>query len=232
MTADNTSARDDILNKVRNALGRGGMDATLRADLETRVSEPKPNLIPARPGATHEDHVAVYVAEAERVNVDLVRVKSFADVPQAVARYLAEKNLPTTVKVSDNDTLGAIPWEETSLLSVSKGKADGDDPVGVALAFAGIAETGTLLMHSSAKDATLTNFLPDTHIAVLPAARIHPTYESAWGALRTHQDDPGTMPRMVNLITGPSRTADIEQTLLLGAHGPRQQLVVLVEDDA
>src|SRR3546814_17374947 len=88
-------------------------------------------------------------------------------------------------------------------------------------AFAGIAETGTVMM-ASGPDAPITlNFLPENHVVVLRASQVAGTYEEAWQRLREARGR-GVMPRAVNLITGPSRTGDIEQTILLGAHGPRR----------
>ena len=63
---------------------------------------------------------------------------------------------------------------------------------------------------------------------MLRASRIVGPYEDAWDLLRR---EIGGMPRNVMLVTGPSRSADIEQTLELGAHGPRRLHVVLIEDD-
>jgi len=98
-------------------------------------------------------------------------------------------------------------------------------------AFAAIAETGTLMLPSSKQRPTTINLLPDTAIAILRASRVVGPYEEAWDLLRADCPDGGFMPRNVMLVTGPSRSADIEQTLELGAHGPRRLHVVLIEDD-
>ena len=82
-------------------------------------------------------------------------------------------------------------------------------------------------MKSGPEHPTTLNFLPDTHVVVLLASQIVGSYEDAWDRLR----DVDSMPRTVNFITGPSRTGDIEQTIFLGAHGPRRMHIVLVEDD-
>jgi L-lactate dehydrogenase complex protein LldG len=112
-------------------------------------------------------------------------------------------------------------------LSITKGASQGDDEVSVTAAYAGIAETGTLLLHSGPASPTTLNFLPDNHIVVLRASQIVGAYEDAWDRLRAA----GALPRTVNMITGPSRTGDIEQTIMLGAHGPRRLHIVLVEDE-
>ena len=100
----------------------------------------------------------------------------------------------------------------------------------------GFAETGTLMMASGPDHPSTLNFLPETHIVVLPAARIGGAYEEGWAHLRAEAargdgEGDGFMPRTVNLVTGPSRTADIEQTIALGAHGPRRLHIVIVEGD-
>ena len=95
--------------------------------------------------------------------------------------------------------------------------------------FAGVAETGTLMLPSAPERPVTLNLLADTEVVVLRADAIVGAYEEAWDKLRT---EIGALPRNVMFITGPSRSADIEQTLELGAHGPRRLHVVLVEDAA
>ena len=63
------------------------------------------------------------------------------------------------------------------------------------------------------------------------ATRVVGAYEDAWDMLRAAEPGPFAMPRNVMLVTGPSRSADIEQTLELGAHGPRRLHVLLIDDD-
>ena len=82
------------------------------------------------------------------------------------------------------------------------------------------------MLPSAPERPTTLNLLPDTAIAVLRASRLVGALEEAWDLLR---EDAGVMPRNVMLVTGPSRSADIEQTLELGAHGPRRLHVVLIE---
>jgi L-lactate dehydrogenase complex protein LldG len=85
------------------------------------------------------------------------------------------------------------------------------------------------MLTSGADNPTTLNFLPDTHIVVLQASDIAGDYETLWGRLRERYGA-GTMPRTINWITGPSRSADIEQTLILGAHGPRRLHVIVVKE--
>ena len=120
------------------------------------------------------------------------------------------------------------------MLEIRRGRAEDADHVGVTGAFAGIAETGTLMLISGPESPTRNNFLPDTHIVVLRGAQVAASYEEAWDRLRARSGAPsgGFMPRTVNFITGPSRTGDIEQRIELGAHGPRRLHIVLVDDGA
>ena len=81
------------------------------------------------------------------------------------------------------------------------------------------------MMFSSPDCAAATSLLPETHIAVLPTERILRTMEEAFALLLEEQ---AKLPRAVNFVSGPSRTADIEQTVTLGAHGPYRVHVILL----
>jgi len=169
------------------------------------------------------------VRNVEKEFGSVTRVPDLDAVPGAVADYLAAQNLPGSLIMAPHPALRAIPWSARPLLEIREGRAEATDTVSVQHAFAGIAETGTLLLPSGPERPVTLNLLPDTEIAVLNASAILGAYEEAWDKLRA---EIGAMPRNVMLITGPSRSADIEQTLELGAHGPRRLHVVLVEDAA
>jgi L-lactate dehydrogenase complex protein LldG len=84
------------------------------------------------------------------------------------------------------------------------------------------------MLISGADTPTTLNFLPDTHIVLARADQVVAVYEDGYDRLRADRAL-GTLPRVINFITGPSRTADIEQHIELGAHGPRRLHIVLVE---
>jgi L-lactate dehydrogenase complex protein LldG len=155
------------------------------------------------------------------------RLPNAADVPREISALLRAHNLPMTVRRGDDPRLAALPWNAQTTLTVTTGASDGSDLVGVSHAFGAIAESGTLMLLSGADNPTTLNFLPDTHVVVVSAENIAGDYESLWERLRKRTGE-GTMPRAVNLITGPSRSADIGQTLILGAHGPRRLHVIVV----
>jgi L-lactate dehydrogenase complex protein LldG len=215
-----TDARTQILDLVRRARG----DHADPAAVDARLRDHAPNLIPARAQLPPAEQVDLFAKMAAEAACTVERVAAPGAVPDAVAAYLAAQNLPAEVRISPS--LAALPWDRRPTLTVAAGRADPADQVSVTGAFAGVAETGTLMMLSGPDHPTTLNFLPDTHIVVLPADRVVGTYEDGWTRLRAEH---GPMPRTVNLITGPSRTADIEMTLYMGAHGPRRLHVILVD---
>ena len=247
-----SAARDDILGGIRRALRRGPVSAENGAELQERIAAHRRNLVPARAAALgRKGRIELFVAMAEAVQTTVARVRSEGDIPAEVARYLAAENLPAELVAAPDPALDAIPWDQRPLLQIRRGRAEAHDAVSLTPSLAGIAETGTLLLASGPGTPSTLNFLPDTHIVVLHAGQVVASYEDGWDLLRTlHQNDPAplagevdrrtgrpegadgssALPRTVNLITGPSRTGDIEQRIQLGAHGPRRLHVVLVED--
>ena len=153
---------------------------------------------------------------AKSLSTTLDEVASLADVPRTVAAYLKSNNLPLNAVCWPE--LAGLDWQAAGV-AVEARPARGDDLVGITGAFCAIAETGTLMMLSGEHTPGATSLLPETHIAVVSASRIVRGMEDAWELLRTERGA-AMMPRAVNFISGPSRTADIEQTLVLGAHGP------------
>ena len=151
---------------------------------------------------------------------------SAADVPAAVTALLRRRNLPMQIRRGDDPRLAALPWSEQRTLEVTTGASDGHQLVAVSHAFGGAAETGTLIMTSGPDNPTTLNFLPDTHVVVIDAKDIAGDYETVWQRLRDKFGD--ALPRNINMITGPSRSADIGQILILGAHGPRRLHVLIV----
>ena len=223
--------REAILGSIRRSLGRGPLDAAARARLDERLASPEPNLVPARAALPKDERVALFAEMAEAVFATVDRVSGPEVVPGAVADYLAGQNLPPALVMAPDPALDTYPWAERPLLAIRRGNAEEADRVAVTGAVMGFAETGTLMMASGPGHPSTLNFLPETHIVVLPAERIGGSYEEGWAHLRADgADGGGFMPRTVNLVTGPSRTADIEQTIALGAHGPRRLHIVIVDE--
>ncbi len=225
------SGRDRILAGIRDSLGRGPLDGAAAAELAQRLKEPKPNLVPKRAQLPPPDRVELFVAQARELDVTISRVGDLAEIPGAVADYLAEHNLPTEIRMSPSPALDEIPWGQRPMLTIERGAAEISDHVGITPAFCAIAETGTLVAVSDAETPATLNFVPDNHIVVLQADQVVGSMEDSWARLRD-TFGAGRLPRTVTLISGPSRTADIQLTLIKGAHGPRRLHIVLVEDGA
>ena len=219
--------RETILNAIRRGLRRGALPADQVAMLRGRMATHPRQLIPARSQLPHPEQIDLFLRNVEKEFGTTARVPDPDSVPAAIADYLAAQNLPTSLVMAPHPELQSIPWSTRPLLTIREGRAEATDLVSVQHAFAGIAETGTLMLPSAPERPTTLNLLADTEIAVLRASRLVGAYEDAWDLLRAERGD---MPRNVMLVTGPSRSADIEQTLELGAHGPRRLHVVLIED--
>jgi L-lactate dehydrogenase complex protein LldG len=213
MTED---ARTAILGRLRQALGRA--DSAPPDD-----ARPK-GIIPARADLDLAGRIALFIAQAEAVQTSVRRLAGYAQIPAAVVDYLRASNLPMRLVMAPDPALDRPIWP--ALLEIRRGRAEDADPVGLATAFAGIAETGTLMLLSGPDNPTTVAFLPETSIVVLESSRVLRAYEDG---LRLVREERGELPRSINLITGPSRSGDIEQTIQLGAHGPKRLLVLLVD---
>jgi L-lactate dehydrogenase complex protein LldG len=219
------TARDLVLATVRRALGVTGAEAPRGAAVAARLAGHPPGVVPARgqlPPAARSD---LFVRMVESAAGTVERITEPGDIPAAVAAFLRQHNLPLAVRHGDDPRLAALPWQQGPI-EVRRGASDGTDLAAISHAFAAVAETGTVVLVSGPDNPTTLNFLPDVHIVVVSAADVAGDFESVMARLR-ERFGPGALPRAVNLITGPSRSADIEQTLILGAHGPRKLHVIL-----
>lgn len=221
------TSRDTILASIRRSLHVKG-DERIRATIvDDRLDRAPKGIIPARAQLDAAGRLTLFIEKAEGVQATVARVASATDVPGEVARYLRDNNLPAAIRMGDDPRLSAMPWAETAL-DISHGRSHGLDLSGLSHAETAMAETGTLALLSGHENPTTLNFLPDNHIVVLNASDIVADLESVWARVR-QKFGKGAMPRTVNFITGPSRSGDIEQTILLGAHGPRALHIVVVE---
>jgi L-lactate dehydrogenase complex protein LldG len=222
-----TSAREDILSNIRRSLAVRGNERTRRQIVAERLDRAAKGVIPERGQVSGDELVEVFRTQAELALSTVHMVDSVAEVPQAVAEFLRNHNLPAAIRVGEDLRLRALPWGDTTL-EVTHGRSEGADLNAVSHAFGAVAESGTAVMVSGPENPSTLNFLPDNHIVVVAAKDIAGDYESVLARVRSTYGK-GRMPRTVNFITGPSRSGDIEQTLLLGAHGPRRLHVVVVK---
>ncbi len=223
------SARDLVFASIRSALGVTGQEAPRRKIVADRLAEHPTGVIPRRGHLAPKDRCALFADMVAAAAGSVETVADAAGVPGAVAHFLRRHNLPLAVRRGEDVKLAALPWEREGALEVSVGPSDGKQLASVSHAFGAVAETGTLVLTSGADNPTTLNFLPDNHIVVVDAEDVAADFESVFARLRARFPS-RQLPRVVNMITGPSRSADIEQTLILGAHGPRRLHVILVAD--
>jgi L-lactate dehydrogenase complex protein LldG len=219
--------RDIVLATVRRSLGVTGAEAPRRLEVATRLAGHPLGVVPGRGQLPPAARVDLFVRMVEAAAGTVERITDPAGIPAAVATFLRANNLPLAIRHGEDPLLVSVPWERAGTLEVRCGPSDGHDLAAVSQAFAAVAETGTLVLTSGPENPTTLNFLPDVHIVAVGAGDVAGDYESVMARLRGHFGA-GVMPRAVNLITGPSRSADIEQTLILGAHGPRKLHVIVV----
>jgi L-lactate dehydrogenase complex protein LldG len=214
------TARNNILARIRAAQGRSGSPSPQEreeaaAHIKAHPQGPRPR--------SDWDSVARFSERALTLATSVDQVGAIGDAPAAVARYLQQQNLSRHA-VCWPEFL-ALDWKAAGL-DVEARAAQGPDLIGISGAFCAIAETGTLMLLSGSNTPATTSLLPETHIAIVHTDRIVCGMEDAWNLLRSEH---GALPRAVNFISGPSRTADIEQTLVLGAHGPYRVHIVLID---
>lgn len=167
------------------------------------------------------DRIDRFCTKAQEVDATVAHLNSPADLADALRAYLQGDETKGAIRMAPHPLLQGVDWSPWPDLSVVQGAAHEDDRVGLDVAHAGIAETGTLVLKSGPDCPSGLSFLPATNVVVLPAEAIHETPEAMWAQLRRENDAHAVMPRALHWITGPSRTADIEQKLQLGVHGPK-----------
>ena len=211
MSAAATGSREKVLGQIRLSLGRAaGSVAPITA---LPGSGPRP----AFGGALVER----FIAKMQEKSATVERLADLAKVGAAVARYITA--VPSLPAVRVSHALAGIAWP--AALTVQHGAAVREDPTSVTPCFAAVAESGGIVTLSGPDTPSTLNFVPDTHIVVVHANQVVAHFEDVWALWRASGLP---MPRTVNIISGPSRTADIEQTIQLGAHGPRRLHILLV----
>ena len=223
-------ARERILGRVREALSRSGAardEAVALADAEAYVAAHAQGPRPRMPG----DLVAHFTRRATDMESTVERIGDRREIPASVARYLDALELAPALAAQRSrqgvcwPELADLDWAGAGL-EIEPRPTTGADKLGITGAFCAVAETGTLVLVSGALTPTATMLLPDTHIAVVSAARIVAGMEEAFALVRGERN---LLPRAVNFVSGPSRTGDIEQTIVLGAHGPYRVHILVVD---
>lgn len=212
-----SGAREAILARIRAATAGRASPQALERRLREHPRGPHPRW--------REGRVERFEERMRAAAATVARVDSAQALVEAVLDYLADQGPDTTLVLAPHPSLQTLPWPRQA--PIEQRPLTPDDAAAMSVAYAGVAETGSLVLLSDPHTPTRYNFLPDTFICLIRAQDLVERLDDLWARLRT---EGRSMPRTLNLVTGPSRTADVEQTVQLGAHGPRRLLVCLRED--
>lgn len=226
-------SREAILKNIRQSIeGSDPLLSTVADRQKTalrRVDLHPRGIVPDRTSNPERSSIDLFYEKVEASSASLAKVESYGDVGPAISEFLRLHNLPQRVRMGDDNRLSKLGWSDNTSPEILKGPSDGNDLVCVSHAQGGVSETGTLILTSGNDNPTTLNFLSENHIIVVQEKTVRKCYEGMWKTLR-RKFGKGKLPRTVNMITGPSRSADIEQTLIFGAHGPLRVHVIVVDN--
>ena len=221
----NDAARDHILNRLLAAIDRQPADIPAPADLPAEA-------------LTRDEKIEKLktLMEAVRTEVHVVTAPDWTETLKEILKKRELKTLLYAPETSVGDRLQKAWGEESNQLPERvtydgqiedfKEQLFGIDAA-VTSTVGGIAETGALILWPDEREPRLMSLVPPVHIAVLEADKIYTTFSEAMQA----NDWAQKMPTNVVLISGPSKTADIELTLAFGVHGPKELIVIIVKNE-
>jgi L-lactate utilization protein LutC len=169
---------------------------------------------------TKEDLVERFTQELKAIGGQVCRVTS-NDLADSVIALLRERGMDTTLIWNSVPALNENQLAKEGIKAVRNG--DPSVKAGITGAAVAIAETGTIVIPSGKGQPLSVSLLPEIHIAVIHSSQIVYSLEEAI-QIKAVRDASATV-----LITGPSRTADIEMTLTIGVHGPKELIVYILE---
>jgi L-lactate dehydrogenase complex protein LldG len=174
------------------------------------------------------DSITRFCTAATAAGAVLFECRGVADAVAYIARHAEGGVLLPMSQSCERKNLGRdLRSAGVELLPVARSHA-AEAAGGVSSACFAIADTGTLVLESTAEDVRLATTLPTRHFALLDRRKVVPDGLAAVGPLRQlHQRQPRNY---VAYITGPSRTADIERVLTIGVHGPKELHILLLDD--
>ncbi len=222
------SERERILARVAAAANRHGATAARRDNVARRLADPIAHPVPARvAGQPAAALTGILRHWLERAAGEMQELATAAEVPRAIARYLASHNVAARIRIGADPWLNALPWQDAPALEVVHGPAADADTASVTHAMAAVAESGTVLVASGPDNPVTLSFLPATNMAVVEREAIVGSYEQAFAMVRAAALKDG-LPRTLNMISGPSRSADIGGIPVQGAHGPGRFCLLVV----
>ncbi|WP_430462167.1 LutC/YkgG family protein [Thalassolituus sp. LLYu03] len=216
------SSRDRILQRLRTSVSTQATAAArdpMSVDSGWPVLPREQWLASFRQNLTdnHADVIEVSSAQWQDVVLDQFRARG-------VRTLRAGSHAEGQALVAAANNAGFVA--ETAIESVEKSALFNDTDAGFSVALAGLAETGTLVVNTGPQEPRTLSLVPPLNVILLRASALYASFSQwvAQGGL------PERMPTNVLLISGPSKTADIQQTLAYGAHGPKELIVMVLTD--
>ena len=164
----------------------------------------------------------LFISKLKSVGATVKTINSHSELVQEVHRYSAENQIKSTITVTEDEAFNDLDLDKMDVDSALELQSM---ILSVTFAWMGIEETGTLVILSSSYSPNSLNFLPDHHLIVLNQESIVKSMNDVWNQLRKEQKD---MPKVINMVTGPSCSADIDTDI--EAHGPKYLHVVLLNE--
>jgi len=212
-----SNSRQAILGRLKSAVGR---EATAQVQPQTPVRQ---NLSKRLRPDISGDNIERFILLAQASGTSVTRVRNRSEISTAVLSFLNEHELDLNIVVSADPVLEGLAWPDE--LEVDCRAAIDEDKTSVTGAVAAVAETGSVVVQSGPTAPNSLAFLPDNHLSVVLGDQLVPHLDDVL-AMFGNAD----MPRALSFITGPSKTADVEQTLQHGAHGPKRKHIILVDN--
>lgn len=213
-----TDSRQKILQQIQKSFHRNALTPAQEHELAKRFSLHPRGVLPRLEGNILE----IFIDKAKKSLAHVELIHTLAEIPKLLLNRLSK---PVALKIATSSELTLIPWNNYPEIIMTEGAAIATDKISMTTCLCGVAETGTLVLLSSPQSPTTLNFLTEIHIVLLAKQNIVAHYEDAWDIIREQNLDS----RTVNFITGPSRTGDIEQTMQIGVHGPKEIYILLYD---
>ena len=219
MITTSEQTKSQVLTNVRNALSQFKKPTRLSFENQFSALQSRETPRPVVDGVLLEH----FVDKLTEVKGTFEIVDQLSQVPAAIKTFLDRHKLPTQMVSGTSDLFSEIDWPADWM--IEHRSAQSSDQIAVTDAVCGIAEAGSIVCVSSPNTSSTHMFLPENHIVVLKIGQLVRHLEDALQMASMHLTQSG---RAVHIITGPSKTADVEQTIQYGAHGPRRLHAVVV----
>lgn len=212
---ENITSREEILKRVRNASMQQAENPYANVDLDSSIY----------PG-NNEDLEVIFAEELNHIGGNFVYCENITDLEENILHLSKTQKWETVY--SANPVINKL-LDRLNINNKSVSSDYSKTNVSITSCEALVARLGSVVVSSKQSNGRRLNFIPDTHIVIAYREQIVANIKDATNLLAEKYSD--NWPSMTTVITGPSRTADIEKTLVMGAHGPRTLIVFLLEDN-